>query len=356
MARHTVLKDGEQGVYHCISRCVRRAYLCGEDPFTQKDYSHRKGWIRARLKELSEVFGMEVYAYAVMSNHLHVVLQTVPEVVASWANEEVVRRWCRLFPKERDAQGRALPVGEATIRTLCADEGKLKQMRERLGSLSWFMRCLNEPIARRANKEDDCKGRFWEGRFKCQRLEHEGAILACMAYVDLNPVRAGMSDCPEASEFTSVYDRIIARQAKERLKEAERVVSPTQAQKRELVSVQKMSEAAAWLKPFENKAAQGLFCQVDLDKYLELVDWTGRCMKGGKRGVIPNTLSPVLERLELDTEEWVENVQRFGSLFYRVAGKFERLGELAKASGQRWFRGRSGSEQLFALDSSEANC
>jgi hypothetical protein len=81
--------------------------------------------------------------------------------------------------------------------------------RERLSTLSWFMRRLNEDLARRANTEDVCKGHFWEGRLKSQALLDEAAILTYMSYVDLNPVRVGMAECPENSDLTSIQQRII---------------------------------------------------------------------------------------------------------------------------------------------------
>ena len=81
------------------------------------------------------------------------------------------------------------------------------------------MQYLNQDIARRANREDQCTGRFWEGRFKSQRLIDEGAVIACMAYVELNPVRAGIAVRPELSEFTSIYDRILTKQAKDSLEQ-----------------------------------------------------------------------------------------------------------------------------------------
>jgi REP element-mobilizing transposase RayT len=190
--RKRLIDETKAGFYHCVSRCVRRAYLCGEDKLTGNDYEHRRGWVEARLKLLAGLFGIEVFAYAVMKNHLHVVLRNNPKRVASWDDTEVGRRWMTLFPGQRDKQGQGL-VGEDGMKAFLEDAQRVAECRSRLGSLSWFMRCLNEPIARMANREDDCSGRFWEGRFFSQRLEDDGALFACMAYVDLNPVRAGIA-------------------------------------------------------------------------------------------------------------------------------------------------------------------
>jgi len=335
MARRTVVDVGSSGIYHCVSRCVRRAFLCGIDRYTGKDYEHRKQWIRRRLEELSKVYAVQVMSYAVMSNHLHVVVRTEPDVGMSWSDREVALRWCQLFPKERDKSGRALPVEAKVIEAFLLDKERVKMCRERLCDLSWFMRSLNEPIARRANREDACTGRFWEGRFKCQRLVDEGAILACMAYVDLNPVRAGIAESPETSEFTSVYDRIVSRQAK--AKGAQPVSNPTLKQKKLLTGQQEQATRADWLRGFGESGSESLFVDIDLERYLELVDWTGRSIKAGKQGRIPARLSPILKRLEVDIDNWTENIQRYGSLYYRVAGKAEQLLKEAQARGQRWF-------------------
>lgn len=83
--------------YHCICRCVRRAYLCGEDHSTGKNYEHRKHWVVARLAELSRVFAIEVCAYAVLSNHYHVVLRVYGEKVKGMSERDIIRRWKRLF-------------------------------------------------------------------------------------------------------------------------------------------------------------------------------------------------------------------------------------------------------------------
>ncbi|MEJ1416495.1 MAG: transposase, partial [Candidatus Sedimenticola sp. (ex Thyasira tokunagai)] len=192
--------------YHCVSRCVRRAFLCGTDQLTGRSYEHRRGWIEARLLDLPRYFAIELCAYAVMSNHTHVVLHIDTERAADWSLHEIIERWHGLFSGTLLSQ-RFLANEPMCRAELALVEELAESWRERLCSVSWFMRCLNETIARQANAEDGCTGRFWEGRFKCQALLDEAALAACMAYVDLNPIRAGMADTPESSEHTSIRRR-----------------------------------------------------------------------------------------------------------------------------------------------------
>ena len=187
--RNTLLSLDVTPYYHCISRCVRRAFLCGEDSHSGRSFEHRRGWIEQRLLELADIFAIDIAAYAVMSNHYHVVLHIDTEQAQLWSECEVVERWHRLFNgsllSQRYSRGEALTQAESK-----ALAEVIATWRQRLVSISWFMRCLNEPIARAANREDDVSGRFWEGRFKSQALLDEKALVACMAYVDLNPIRA----------------------------------------------------------------------------------------------------------------------------------------------------------------------
>ncbi len=194
-------------IVHCIQRCVRRACLAGLDPVTGKNFDSRREWIRSRMERLASVFGIDVLTYAILSNHLHIVIRTRPDVVDAWGDKEVATRWLKLFPGRRIDEHLGQPT-VSDVEALCADANRLKTIRIRLSDPSWFMKALCEPIARMANLQDECTGHFWEGRFKAQRIVDEAGLLACSMYVDLNPIRAAMANSPEESVHTSAYDRI----------------------------------------------------------------------------------------------------------------------------------------------------
>ena len=319
VARSEVVSPGSEGVFHCISRCVRRAFLCGKDPYDGQSYEHRREWIRERLKVLASAFGIEVCAYAVMSNHLHVVVRTRPDLVESWDDSEVAGRWNMIFSSSNQPVQK---IDNNAARLVVGPE-RLLELRNRLSNVSWFMRCLNENIARRANREDGVKGRFWEGRFKCQALLDDSADLACMMYVDLNPIRAGLAQTPEESEFTSACERI-----KERQKPKKKTRQP---------------KADSWLCPIER------VLPVTTDEYLDLLDWTGRQIAYGKKGTIPAHLAPILTRLKINDQRWLNTVSRFGSIFHRAAGRLDSMTRAAKATGLNWLRGLRAGRRAFSV-------
>jgi REP element-mobilizing transposase RayT len=165
------------------------------------------------FRELSAIFSIEICAYAILSNHYHVVLHVSVDQASEWSDVEVAQRWMRLY------KGHLLVDRYLAREPLSAAEREvvselIETWRNRLFELSWFMRCVNEHLAQRANQEDQCWDRFWEGRDKSQALLDETALLTCMSYVDLNPIRAGIADTPEDSDFTSIQERIRAWQAK----------------------------------------------------------------------------------------------------------------------------------------------
>jgi hypothetical protein len=204
------------GFYHCISRCVRRAFLCGGE------FEHRRRWIEDRLAELIEVFAIRLGAYAILSNHLHLVVKTEPEVARDWDDLEVARRWESLYPRKLEKIRKRAGGGEAGeqavqehLQSLAANKDWVQERRSRLSSLSWLHRLLKEPIARRANAEDDCTGHFWEGRFKSYKLLDEGAVVTAMVYVDLNLWKAGMSSDLADCEFSSLLLRMLEASGKQ---------------------------------------------------------------------------------------------------------------------------------------------
>lgn len=211
IARKEIVAEGEERAYHCTSRCVRQAYLCGFQALTGRNYDHRKVWVQQRLKFLSGVFAVEVLGYAVMSDHQHVVPRMIPARAREWSAEEVARRWLLLRRARPTGDVPEDPAWAERQAAIVRDAERVEVLRGRLCSLSWFMAELDEHLARRANAEDGCRGRFWEGRFKAKALLDEAALLTCLVYVDLNPIRAGLAATPETSDFTSTQDWIRSR-------------------------------------------------------------------------------------------------------------------------------------------------
>lgn len=294
--------------FHCVQRCVRRAFLCGTDDYTGQSFEHRKHWVQSRIALVASCFAADVLAYAVMSNHLHLVVHIDPTHVGTWDDEAVVERWLTLFPPRNDHHDER----ERKRQRILQDAPYLTELRRRLGDLSWLMRCLAEPIARRANAEDRCKGRFWEGRYKCQLLCDTRAVLAAMAYVDLNPIRAGMSTRLEDSDHTS---------AQQRLDHAKRDAN--------MLTQSLLPTSGSLLRCLPIRTGE----------YLELVDWTGRQLREGKRGAIRKDAPPVLQSLEPTSQRWAMRVNAIGSGYWRVVGETHDLIAVAQRMGQRWVKG-----------------
>jgi len=288
--------------YHCVARCVRRAFLCGVDTMTGNSYEHRRAWLEDRLLELPKVFAIDIAAYAIMSNHYHVILHINTDRAKTWSDYEIVERWHRLFNGTVLSQKYLKDEGQLSKAEMMMFQLTIDEWRSRLQDISWFMRILNEGIAREANAEDGCTGRFWEGRFKSQALLDEAALMACMAYVDLNPVRAGMAKTPEKSNYTSV---------KKRCDKASKSKKPNQ-----------MNQQEKLLYPFVGYPKQGQpeGIQMRLSDYLELVDSTGRILKNNKRGAISADSEKILTRLDIDEDQWLEMTSSFEDCFSSFVG------------------------------------
>ena len=294
IARKYLIDRERGGFHHIVTRCVRRAWLCGKDRGNKRDYSYRKKWIEQYALELSEAFTVNVFAYAAMSNHYHLALEYRPQDALNLSDTEVARRWLIAFPPR---EGRR----EAKYQALLNDPELIARRRTQLADLSWFMKCLNQRIAVRANREDDCTGKFWEGRFHSSKpLKSLRAVYGCMTYVDLNPVNAGASpDVASPGEHTSLRRRV--EEAEQDESKLGKALAPM------LVRGRGGEVYSGGATPLE----------VSLRGYLEHVRWTARAAKveAKSRPQPPPTL--------VEPDEWLALIQSYVRRWGRKPGRHE---------------------------------
>ena len=347
LIRSEVIDPNEVTIVHVLNRTVRRCFLFGDDPLTGKNFDHRKAWIEGFLKQFAAQFGIDLLCYSILSNHYHLVLRTRPDVVASWSDTEVARRWLMLCPLRKNGSQPAEP-NEAELNGIRNCPVRLAEIRSRLSNISWWMRLLNQRIAQRANREEEENGRFFQDRFRATRIIDEASLLACCAYVELNPIRAAMAETIEKSDHTSVQRRIEAE-----LQDAQEEASPVPAAARRDAFLAQLTnnEKDDPIGPVAGKT--GLRCSdkgflaMELQEYLQLLDWTARQIAPGKRGSTPDYLPPVLKRLGLAADSWNELVCKFGKTFVHVAGRSDAVDRLRSHITRRRFRLRPAARKLL---------
>ena len=231
----------------------------------------------------------------------HIVLKV--NSTKEWNATQVLMTWCSLYslPVLCDRYLRGEIEAEAELRRV---NEYVAEYRSRLMSVSWYMKAINEYIARMANDEDKCTGHFWESRFKCQALLDERALLTCMAYVDLNPIRAAMAKDLKGSDFTSIKERI--------------------------------ENTLTWLSGF-GKGHNDL--PFSLSSYIDLVDETGRCLRGDKRGFISNKTAKVIDQIGIDPNSWLDELKGFKSIGFSAVGTAEQLKDFSAKTKRHWTLG-----------------
>ena len=287
LARKYLISPEDTPYYHVMTRCVRRAFLCGKDAYSGNCYEHRRKLIVERVKFLAEIFNIDVCAYSIMSNHYHLVLKINSTDI--WDEKQVLTYWSSLCQPKQICQKflNNEPQGKAELEMVYL---QTDIYRKRLMSISWFMKLLNEHIAKSANIEDKVTGSFFESRFKSQALLDERALLTCMAYVDLNPIRAAMARTPESSDYTSIQERIKSKSSN-------------------LLNI-----------GFDENDIP-----YQLSDYLDLVDSTGRAILTNKKGFIPDDLPPILNRLGLDEPTWLDELNQFKFQGRKAIGTVQQL-------------------------------
>ena len=309
IARKQLISVKDTPYYHVMTRCVRRAFLCGKDQYSGKCFEHRRGLIIDRIKQLANVFHIDVCAYAIMSNHYHLVLKV--SCTKNWSERRCLIDWSSLcgIPDicQRYIKNEGLSKAELDFVYLQADV-----YRKRLMDISWFMKLLNEYIARAANIEDNVTGSFWESRFKSQALLDERALLTCMAYVDLNPIRAAIAQTPESSDYTSIQERITSK-------------------KSDLLKIGFGEDEIPYT----------------LTDYCALVEVTGRAIISGKKGYIPDDLPDILHRLNLNEMTWLDELNQFKSKGKTAVGTLQQLKDFCKSVRKKW---RTGIQLIPSLE------
>jgi REP element-mobilizing transposase RayT len=333
------------------------------------------------MERLASVFAMDVLTYAILSNHLHIVARTRPDIAQEWSDQEVAIRWLRIFPGCRIDEHLGDPTTNA-VNALANDSHRIQLIRTRLSDPSWFMKALCEPIARLANFQDNVTGHFWEGRFKAQAITDEAGLLACSMYVDLNPIRAALANTPEESVHTSAYDRIQALEGKTipsaaadlvaiATDEAARIIktsTPDQLRKKKALAKKKRGAAIpqdAWLSPLSlNESASpgpqpsksGLrasdkgFLSLNLADYLQLLSWTSQHRMGSlQRPTIPRELEPILTKIGIDGKMWCDLVWNFKKYFGRAssAGSPNSVKESALDRNRKFAHGQKAAANCF---------
>lgn len=340
---------------------MRRAYLCGDDPVSGKNFDHRKQWLVTRVKHLAAHFAIDICAYAVMSNHYHLVLHVNKQQADEWSDDELIKRWCEVFPRN-GVLIETLLKNKSSRAAQKALKQHLGLWRERLADISWFMRCLNESIARQANREDHCKGRFWEGRFKSQALLDEKALVTCMAYVDLNPIRAHITDSLETSDFTSIQERLIqhAKRAKNRSYRQHRLL--TRRANKHLIGRQPIRQAQLMpLAEIQEPANATHSLPLDQQTYFDLLEVTSRALhleRAEQANYLAGTGDKqlLLQGLGINPASWLDSVTAFHKYYGVAAGTETALINFQASrvkSGvkfkhpQKWIRGLHAARLLY---------
>ena len=324
--------------YHCISKCVRSAFLMADEAGND-----RKQWIENRLQLLAKNFAIAVGGFAVMDNHLHVLCRLDSQLGETWSAEDVIRRWIAVYPPRTLAMDDP-EVVDMWVKHHAQNAQRVKVLRERLTDLGWFMKALKEPLSRMCNKADGVKGTFWEARYKSIAILDEEALLATCAYIDLNPVAAGIAEVPESSNHTSIKQRFDHAKSKGK-------TSALKAARQGTVAGSKAAgnlEQSHWLVPIEDRrqlpgkrnkdSREGMLGTFSLGSYLALVEYTGRLYRNGKANISAG-VRDIFERLGTSQEFWNDRVKKMlGSSALR--GSFfgvdsDRFAEVAEHRGLR---------------------
>lgn len=333
--RTEIANPAENNRLHVTQRCVRQDFFLDDGLPLDGKYAKRRDAVLGKLKKLASAFAIDVERFCFMSSHMHLEVRTRPELVALMDDEEVARRWCVICPGfcEALADFRNVTPDRPTlddIKEIAKDKERIAELRTRLSSISYFMWSLNLYTAKLFNLMDGKKGHFWEDRYKVKVLLDDLSTLLCAFYIDLNPIRAEMSETPETSEYTSAYYQIESAEIQKEIPD----IDPAQLPDSFLAPIQfSLKQTELSLSALPTRASDLGFLSVSSLEYLLALDIVGRFLRNGKRGAIPAELPPIFERLNLSWENAIELIDAYASLFKCFVGSKESLAKKADELG-----------------------
>ena len=354
--RSSLINPDEITIVHAVAKTARNLFLIGQDHQLKSDFSHRKDWVFSIMEFQSSLMAVDVLDFAVMSNHIHFVLRSRPDVVKAWDDQEVARRWLTLCPKSKTrtvVDGQVIyvprPPKPSEIATTVADKARIKKLRQQLSSISWWMRLLCQKVAQRANFEDGISmGHFFKGRFHSVVINDEPHLLACSVYVDLNAIKAAMAETLDGYKYTSASLRIeqirLRHLAKAALNSAELqsiaavqtkdgtggiapvtatpTVSKTETLKGGFLSPIKINKLSLLpeLHMEGYRCSDKGFLDISEEQYIDLLEW---CIKNkllDRESAKPKELPSCLQARSVTIDLWITQVRDFDQLYRYEAG------------------------------------
>lgn len=350
--RSSLINPDEINIVHAVAKTVRNLFLIGEDFSTNSDYSHRKDWVFSIMEFQASLMAVDILDFAIMSNHLHFVLRSRPDIVKAFDDQEVARRWLTLCPRSRRrtiVDGKAVyvpnPPSPEQIAELANNKDEIKKIRQQLSSISWWMRLLCQKVAQRANYEDGISmGHFFKGRFHATLINDEPHLLGCSVYVDLNAIKAAMAETLDGYEYVSASVRI----AQIRLRMMAKHQAQLKAQEQQSqddsesadTSVPKPEGPPAklprtdFLSPIKlrhpshipelhtdgHRCSDKGFLDLTDTQYIDLLEWCITNKILDRRREVPDKLPACLETRGVTPDLWVTQVRDFDTLYRYEAG------------------------------------
>ncbi|MBS0265987.1 MAG: hypothetical protein JSS02_28910 [Planctomycetes bacterium] len=372
LSRREVYAPHEIAIVHVINRVNQGCFLLGTDPFTGKNLDHRKAWMEDQLRRQAACFAIDLLGFAILPDRFHLILRSRPDCVKQWDDTDIARRWLTICPVRKTDDGQPAPPTTEDVNLLRLNRTRLKAIRSRLSDISWWTRIFCQQIAKRANDEDEQRGKFFQSRFKAVRLLDEQALVACAVHVDLKPVIASQakprrSKAPKAAKrrLQTVPQTVSSATAGVlRRKSAKRNATAASGRRAAAPSAGVSATADQFLTPVEFKqrkgAAQGAelnkagarcsdkgFLPFSQDDYFQLLDWTSRQLTQGQKGRVPESIEPILQQLQLDRETWCDLVAHFDKRFFVVAGALTTIDDTTSRLKQHRYHVPLATRQLF---------